>query len=37
MIELGFYISLLFSVATDVKRKVSDPHFVRPALGEGPP
>lgn len=24
MIELGFYISLLFSVASDVKRKVSD-------------
>lgn len=24
MIELGFYISLIFSVASDVKRKVSD-------------
>lgn len=24
VIELGFYVSLLFSVASDVKRKVSD-------------
>lgn len=28
VIELGFYISLVFSVASDVKRKVSDPHYV---------
>lgn len=27
MIELGFYGSLLFSVASDVKRKVSDFNF----------
>lgn len=29
MIELGFYLSLVFSVASDVKRKVSDTALLR--------
>lgn len=36
VIELGFYISLIFSVASDVKRKVSDPHCVSLILSKGP-